>query len=149
MKKFSFPLDTVLSYKGQVLDSLKNEHAQILIRVIKQENIIEDLEKEFQDCAAKFERCKVEGAKINEMLNHEGYLHTLQKKIEGAKQALVLIKREEQAKREEVIIAKQDTTSIEKLKEKKQEQYRKDEQKDQERFIEEFVSNTRMTANNG
>ncbi|MEG0189589.1 MAG: flagellar export protein FliJ [Lachnospiraceae bacterium] len=149
MKKFSFPLDTVLSYKGQVLDSLKNEHAQILIRVIKQENIIEDLEKEFRDCAAKFERCKVEGAKINEMLNYEGYLHTLQKKIEGEKQALVLIKREEQAKREEVIIAKQDTTSIEKLKEKKQEQYRKDEQKDQERFIEEFVSNTRMTANNG
>ena len=33
MKKFFFPLDTVLSYKEQVLDGLKAEHARILAKV--------------------------------------------------------------------------------------------------------------------
>ena len=30
MKKFKFPLNTVLNYKDQVLENLKTEHAQIL-----------------------------------------------------------------------------------------------------------------------
>ncbi len=37
MKKFNFPLNTVLNYKDQVLDNLKNEHAQIVDQVVRQE----------------------------------------------------------------------------------------------------------------
>ena len=32
MKKFYFPLHTVLNYKQQVLDNLRNEQAQIIDR---------------------------------------------------------------------------------------------------------------------
>ncbi len=74
MKKFNFTLGTVLSYKNQVLDSLKNEHAKILARI------------------------------------------------------------------------KQDTSSLEKLKEKKLEVYHKEEQKAEEAFVEEFVSFSRIVA---
>ena len=39
MKKFKFALDTVLSYKQQVLDALKGEHAAILTQVREQERL--------------------------------------------------------------------------------------------------------------
>ena len=34
MKKFKFALDTVLSYKKQVLDALRGEHAEALAKVL-------------------------------------------------------------------------------------------------------------------
>ena len=40
MKKFKFALDTVLSYKQQVLDALQGEHAEILARVRNQEELL-------------------------------------------------------------------------------------------------------------
>ena len=46
MKKFFFPLDTVLRYKEQVLDSLKAEHARILAKIRECENAIDELEHE-------------------------------------------------------------------------------------------------------
>ena len=45
-----------------------------------------------------------------------------------------------------MVDAKIDTSSIEKLKEHKLEDYRKAEQKDEEQRIEEFVSTTRAMA---
>ena len=41
MKKFQFSLDSVLSFKQQVLDSLKSEHAEILAQVHAQEDVLE------------------------------------------------------------------------------------------------------------
>ena len=42
--------------------------------------------------------------------------------------------------------AKQDTSSLEKLKDKKLEQYRKDEQKNEEILVDEFISAARAAA---
>ena len=47
MKKFKFSLDSVLSYKQQVLDSLKGEHAAILAQVRAKEAVVEGLEREY------------------------------------------------------------------------------------------------------
>ena len=49
-------------------------------------------------------------------------------------------------KRNEVVAAKQDTSSLEKLKEKKLEVYHKEEQKEEEMLIEEFVSFSRIAS---
>ena len=54
MKKFNFTLGTVLSYKNQVLDSLKNEHAKILARINEQEKVIHNLEEEYRKCNNDF-----------------------------------------------------------------------------------------------
>lgn len=37
MKRFQFSLNTVLSYKQQVLEELQNEHGQLLYQVRQQE----------------------------------------------------------------------------------------------------------------
>ena len=56
------------------------------------------------------------------------------------------LRAQEEAKREQVVEAKKETSSIEKLKEKKLEAYHKEEAKSEELFIEEFVSSTRAHA---
>ena len=52
----------------------------------------------------------------------------------------------EERKRDQVVEARKETATIEKLKEHKLEDYRKAEQKDEEQRIEEFVSTTRAMA---
>ena len=56
------------------------------------------------------------------------------------KEELVILKKKEESKKNEVILAKVDTSKFEKLKDKKLLAYQKAEQKAEENFIEEFVS---------
>ena len=108
MKKFKFALDTVLSYKQQVLDALEGEHAAAMAKVHEQEKVLDAVWQEYRDCNAEYREKKAAGLSITE--------------------AMI------------------DTSSLEKLKDKKLEQYRKDEQKDQELLVDEFISSTRAVS---
>lgn len=144
MKKFSFSLDKVLEYKNQVLGSLQNEHAKILADVLRQENYIELLENQYKDLNFQFNEKKTNGMTVLEAASYEGYFRRLEVQIEEENEKLAELRKEEDEKREEVVEAKKETSSIEKLKEKKVEQYRKETQKVEEQFIEEFVSLQRL-----
>ncbi len=56
------------------------------------------------------------------------------------------IRKEEERKKEEILEAKKESLSIEKLKEITMEEYRKEASRENEMFIEEFVSNSRAAA---
>lgn len=139
MKKFFFSLDTVLRYKEQILDNLKGEHARILqkIRICEQE--IEALEQERMECGREFGRKRERGMAINDIRTYENYLEALRIKILQKNHLLEQLMDEEEKKREQVVEAKKETSSIEKLKERKIAEYDKQVQKEEEQFIEEFV----------
>lgn len=141
MKKFYFALDTVLNYKQQVLDHLQEEHAQIIAERVACERVIDGLEEEQSQCMADWEEKKAGGFTVQEMQTFDRFLTSIRRKIQLEKEKLEEIKAREERKREEVVEARKETASIEKLKEKKRVQYDKEVQKDEERFIEEFVSN--------
>lgn len=143
MKKFFFSLDTVLSYKEQVLDGLKAEHARILAKVRECEREIAELEKLHCECTAQFRKNQFNGIKINEIHTYENYLESLGLKIRKKQEQLEKLKIKEEAKRNEVVEAKKETSSIDKLKEKKRAEYDKELQKEQEQLIEEFVTTKR------
>ena len=140
MKKFFFPLDKVLDYKEQVLDGLKAEHARILMKVRECERAIEELEQLHRDCTAEFRKNKLNGIKISEIHTYENYLEALGVKIRIKQDQLEKLKLREEAKRNEVVEAKKETSTLDKLKEKKREEYDKEVQKEEEIFIEEFVT---------
>ena len=140
MKKFFFPLDTVLSYKEQVLDGLKAEHAKILAKVRECERAIEELEQLHYECTDEFRKNKMNGIKISEIYTYENYLESLGLKIRQKQEQLKRLMIKEEAKRNEVVEAKTETSSIDKLKEKKRQEYDKVVQKEEEQFIEEFVA---------
>ena len=142
MKKFNFPLDTVLNYKDQVLENLKTEHAQILASVAQQERRIEELMEKSQNAAIRYREDTQYGVTVNIMREYERYITFIQQRIVTEQGILLRLKNKEEQKRIEVIEAKKEKASIDKLKEKKLDQYNKDMLKSEELFIEEFVSNT-------
>ena len=149
MKKFKFSLDSVLSYKQQVLDALKGEHAVILAQVREQEGVLEACWQEYRDCDAEYSQRKAEGIAITDAMVYQNGLRVLEADIERETQRLEELRQQEEAKRQEVVDAKIDTSSIEKLKEKKLDLYNKEVAKSEEVLIDEFVSSARVRASIG
>lgn len=149
MKKFKFSLDSVLSYKQQVLDALKGEHAAILAQVREQEDVLETVWQEYRDCDDEYRQRKAEGITIMDALFYQNGLRVLERNIQRETDKLEELRQKEEAKRQEVVDAKIDTSSIEKLKEHKLEDYNKAVQKDEEKLIDEFVSSARARASIG
>ena len=146
MKKFRFSLETVLDYKNQALDALRAEHGAILAQVRAQEQLIEDLETEHRQADDDFPQRKLEGINVLDAMSFEQYLRSLERKLQEEYRKLDRLRRREEDKRAQVVEARKETATIEKLKEHKLEDYRKAEQKDEEQRIEEFVSTTRAMA---
>ena len=144
MKKFSFSLETVLEYKQQVLDSLQTEHGAILDRVKRQEDLIETLEADYRALAGEFNQRKMEGLSILDAMKYEQYLRSSERQLEEAYDHLEKLREQEEAKRSEVVEAKKETSSIEKLREKKLDSYNKAVQKSEENLIDEFVMTKRV-----
>ena len=149
MKKFQFSLDSVLSFKQQTLDSLKGEHAELLAQVHAQEDVLEAAWQEYRDCNGEYSRRKAEGMTITDALVYQNGLRVLERNIQREIDKLAELRKKEEKKRQEVVDAKIDTSSIEKLKEHKLEDYNKAVQKDEEKLIDEFVSSAQARANIG
>ena len=132
MKKFKFSLDSVLAYKQQVLDALKGEHAAILAQVRDQEKLLEELEAGYRHMNHEFTRHKLSGISIVDAMKYEQYLRAMERQIQEAYEHLAELREQEEAKRNQVVEAKKETSSIEKLKEKKLDAYRKSVQKAEE-----------------
>lgn len=147
MKKFKFALDSVLSYKQQVLDALKGEHAAILAQVREQEDVLEAVWRDYRDCNEEYRRRKAEGLTIMDAMFYQNGLRVLEADIQRETDRLAELRKKEEAKRQEVVDAKIDTSSIEKLKEHKLDDYNKAVQKSEENLIDEFVSSARARAN--
>lgn len=148
MKKFNFPLETVLSYKDQALDNLKSEHAQIIAKVAQQEGKIMDMAEQRKAACMRLKEETRRGTTVSAMREYESYITFMQQKILNEQGTLKRLKKKEEQKREQVVEARKEKASIEKLKEKKLMQYNKEVQRSEELFIEEFVSNTTSVREN-
>nr|WP_297177205.1 flagellar FliJ family protein [uncultured Agathobaculum sp.] len=146
MKKFRFSMETVLHYREQLLDSLRIEHAAAIARVREQEAVLQALQQQFDEVNEEYRDRKQQGMTIADAVGYDLMLRVQEKEIEKATEELRARKRAEEAKRKEVIHAKTDKATIEKLKEKKYQMYQKAVQKSEEQFIDEFVSNARVMA---
>ena len=146
MKKFQFSLDSVLGYKQQVLENLQNEHAIIMQRVRRQEEHLEQTIARYHDCNRQFRQAEAEGITVAEALRFESGLRFWEKEIEAGRLLLQKYRQEAEEKRKQVVAARQDTASLENLKEKKHTAYLQEVQKGEERSIEELVNTKRVMA---
>lgn len=142
MKRFIFRLQKVLNYKEQILESLKNEHSAILIQIYSQENLIDGLKEQYDSTSRKCNEEKTkEVLKLENIVQYGNYLKSLYRRIEDEKLILKSLQIKEEKKRAEVVSAKQDVESIEKLKEKQFEVYNKELRAEQDLVVEEFITN--------
>ena len=70
MKRFQFSLNTVLSYKQQVLEELQNEHGQLLYQVRQQELVLQAAEERYRGLNLEFRQAETEGLTIAEALRY-------------------------------------------------------------------------------
>ena len=139
MKKFQFSLDTVLQYKQQRLDALKAEYAAAVQRVRLQEAAVSEAEERYARLNEEYREKKAEGLLVAEAMTYETGLWVIENEIRREAEKLRELQRQAEAKRAEMVGARQETASIEKLREKKLDLYHKDVQKSEERFIDDLV----------
>lgn len=143
MKKFSFSLEKVLDYKQQVLDAVQNEHAEAIANMRRQEDILENAWREYREYNEEFRKSKETGMMVTEAILFQSGLRAMEMQIQKESEKLDELKKIEEEKRNVVVEAKKETSSLEKLKEKKLDAYQKDAAKKEEEFIDEFVSSQR------
>lgn len=146
MKKFQFSLETVLSYKQQVLGAQQAEHATILAAVRGQEERLQSLHSAYAVYAEQYRTRCAEGMEIKDVLVYQAGLRAREREIQQETEQLSRLRKQEEEKREEVVHAKQDASSIEKLREKQLNLYNVAAAKSEEQSIEEFVSMKRCVA---
>ena len=140
MKKFRFSLATVLSYKQQRLDLLQNEHAVLIEQMQQAEGKLAALQAKYREARLDYQEAAAVGMPITEVKMRESAFRAMERDIRAAEADLEEQKHRVEQKRTEVVAAKQETTSIEKLETKKRAAYAKAVAKDEEIFIDEFVS---------
>ncbi len=146
MKKFQFSLESVLGYKQQVLESLQNEHAILIQKMRQQEERLRQMEESYWAWNEEFRQAEMEGITVAEAMRYESGLRFWEKEIAQQRQTVLQCQQEVEQKRRQVVAARQETASLEKLRDKKQEEYRKAVQKGEELFIEEVVAAQKAMA---
>ena len=143
MRRFHFQLEKVLDYKSQILDNLVGEEAAIMAKIREKEEILAGLDKEYEDCCKILNEKQKIGMDAMSMHIYENYLDTLGFRIRNARQDLELLQRQEEIKRQQLLEVKKESTSLEKLKGRRLEEYQIGFQKQMEKEIEEYISNNR------
>lgn len=132
----------MLGYQRQVLEAKQQEYATAQGVALEQETVVSLLEQQYHDFDQEFNMKKATGMSIIEAITSEGCLLALEKDIKKERVTLKKLQVVAEEKRQDMILAKQDTSSAEKLREKKLEAYNKAVTKDEEAMIDELVAAT-------
>lgn len=146
MKKFRFPLDMVLEYRRQVQDSLQVELGAATAEVRHQEEVLAAARRKYDALKAEYREKTELGLSIAEVRGYQTGLKVQQGVIAAELETLEKLRRKMEAKRRELVNAKLDVSSVEKLREKKLQAYQKDMEKSEEQFIDDLVG-ARSTTN--
>ena len=123
MKRFRFRLEPVLDFKTQALDVLQNELNTVQAQVAAQERMEEEAYRRISDYDAECTERKMQGMTITEMLEAEACQQVLQRRARLEEDKLARLRQLAEAKRNEVVEARKETHSLEKLKSIRKNEY--------------------------
>ena len=141
MKKFQFTLQKLMDFREQELDRQKNTLSALRGELVKIEEATAELRRKVFSESQELERICAEGAQAYEISMRKRYIVTLQQEIHQKEAQAVQKRVEIEAQLGVVVEATKDVKTLEKLEEKQLEEYKALETKENEQFIEEFVSN--------
>lgn len=146
MKKFKFQLDTVLRYKNQVLDIRLAEHGSALAAVRRQEAVLEQARQNRIACEEEYRQKKAEGITIADSMKYETGIEVLERRVQREAGLLKELQKAEEEKRRLLVEARQETQSLEKLKDIKRGEYDAAVAKAEEKEIDDLVMARRSAA---
>ena len=140
MKKFQFTLQKLMDFREQELDRQKNALAVLQGELRR----INDRRDELTEKVVRYSNDLVTSSAVGlpaaEISMRKRYIVTLQQEIHECEQRAILKQQEIDKQLSVVVDATKDVRTLEKLEEKQFEEYKDAEGKENELFIEEFVS---------
>lgn len=148
MKKFQFSLQKLMDFREQELDRQKNTLSALRGELFRIEEAATELRMKVAEESEQLERVCIEGAQIYEISMRKRYIVTLQQEIHLREEQARIKQQEIEEQLGVVVEATKDVKTLEKLEEKQLEEYKALEQKENEQFIEEFVSGAAVRGAN-
>ena len=145
MKRFRFQLEPVLDFKTQALDALLIELDVLQGRVMAQEYQCDEAHRKVTEYNTEYTRRKAEGMTILEAMECESCQQVLQRRARQEDEKLLHLQKLEDAKRNEVVEARKETHSLEKLKEMRRTEYDKAIVKEEEKTLDDLTASRRIT----
>ena len=147
MKKFKFTLESLKKYNEQILDSEKNTLGRLRAEYADMQKALEAKGLEYEEAIEKLEELMRSGTNVMRVSLHKRYIASLQQDMYRIRAEMAAKDEQIQHQLQKVVDATKEVSKIEKLEEKQIEQYKYEEQKESELFIEEFVSNGTFREN--
>lgn len=148
-KRFSFSLQRLLDFKEQLFEIERTILSDMNAVLGRLNGELSALYREHRGKSAEFVTRSAMGMTSPEIMSHKNYLRFIEESIEEKRKQIELQRQAIDRQMDKVREAKIEISSIEKLREKKLEEYNYLDNKAQEQFIEEFVSHTRVAAQGG
>ena len=148
MKRFQFTLQKLMDFRQQELDRQKNSLSALQADLQRMHQEKEELIRQVEQSSEELDVVCRQGAQAYEISVRKRYIVSLQQEIH-AHEFSISMKQEEVNKQLGVVVeATKDVRTLEKLEEKQLEDYRAAANKENEQFIEEFVSGQSIRAHN-
>ncbi|MCL2055934.1 MAG: flagellar export protein FliJ [Oscillospiraceae bacterium] len=146
MKKFSFSLQKLLDFKEQMLESERNILTEMNAVLSTLQSELSGLYAEHESKTLDLRERTAYGITPPELAAHKNYLLSVDQAIRDKLRQIELQQEAIDRQTTKVMEAKREVSTIEKLREKKLEEYNYKDMKEQELFIEEFVTTSKAMA---
>lgn len=149
MKRFRFQLEPVLDYKQQVLDGLMTELGTLQERARRQERRKLDADRRLADYDAEFAEKRETGISVVEAMEYQSCQEVLAREARREAEELKRALKRVEEKRLQVVSARQDTLSLEKLRDIRRKEYDAALLKEEEKMIDDLTASRRVAAVHG
>lgn len=140
MKKFTFSLSKMRNYRDQLLDAEKSLLANLKHARDEIERRIISLESDFERLSAEMQEKQAEGIRMHELQKYNFQLDSIRYQVKELRVELEKAQEKVDHQMEQVILASQEVSKLEKLEDRQLEEYNKEAAKAEEKFIDELVS---------
>ena len=140
MKRFQFQLEPVLNFKQQGLDSLMVELGAVQARLAAQEAVRDKAYRQLREYDEQCAEKKAAGMTIIEMMECQTCQLVLDRRAKEENEKVLHLRREVEAKRSEVVEARKETHSLERLREIRRDEYDTALQKEEERALDDLTA---------
>jgi len=144
MKKFEFSLEKLQNYKEQILESEKNTLGILRKELNDLHYTLEELIKLIDLKSDELEYIMIKSVTPADFAARKRFITFKQQEGHELRRAITAKEREVEIQLQVVVEATKEVNTLEKLEERQLEEYRYAEMKEEELFIEEFVSNQRI-----
>jgi flagellar FliJ protein len=138
--KFVFKLQAVLNLKKQIEENLKNELGKAVQELERQKKKLMDIELERATYYQEINDKSSSGISVGKLKEFSSYISHLNEKIKQQKNNIKRAQKTVDKYREQLIIAVQERKMMEKLREKKYAEFMKEQQREEQKAIDEIAS---------